>query len=291
MLFLSLIDACKTGSVMDNLRFWLVDAFTDTPYQGNPAGVCVVDEFLSEERMQEIAAELNWSETSFIKPLGENRYHIRWFSPKDEAPICGHATLAGAHILWTQGFVQGDDIHFESCAGPLSVSRHGLHMTMKFPNMPVRYIQTPDLMLEALGDVEIESVHRDSLIYIVILKSPEQVIHLAPNLSMIETFDCRAVTVTARGYYPYDFVSRYFAPRVGIPEDPVCGSAHCRLFPFWGNILGKDKLLAHQVSKRGGIIHGTFDHEYVYLSSRAVTVCEGFLHMNHPHVELQKKAA
>ncbi len=267
---------------MISLKLWLVDAFTSVAFKGNPAGVCVVEEFPPKELMQQIAAELHWSETAFVKKLPSPSdyplYHIRWFSPEDEAPLCGHATLAAAHILWREGFCQAPLIRFESLGGELkTILNEDGWITLDFPRKNVLPCPMPENLQEALGDVTIESVLKDDLIYLVVLSAPEEVIHAQPNLALIENLNCRAVTITAQSKEPYNFVSRYFAPRVGIPEDPVCGSAHCRLVPYWGEVLGLREMIAYQASARGGLIKTRYDINRVYLTAEATTICEGFL--------------
>lgn len=265
--------------------FWLVDAFTDRAFAGNPAGVFVVDDFPDPTLMQSIAAELNWSQTAFVKHLSSkedfDHFHIRWFSPRDETPICGHATLASAHILWEQNFTKKSKLVFESLAGPLIVTKEQNDwITLNFPQKGLAGCLLPSALKQALvtpnSEVEITSVMRDELIYVVTLKNQSDLVALTPNLSLIETLDCRAVSVTAPGREGYDFESRYFAPSVGIPEDPVCGSSHCRLAPLWAERLGKTSLMAYQASKRGGFIKiDICDDARVAMSSKAITVCEG----------------
>lgn len=271
--------------------FWLVDAFTDRAFAGNPAGVFVVDNFPEPNLMQAIAAELNWSQTAFVKHLktSENDtdyFHIRWFSPRDEAPICGHATLASAHILWEKNFTQKSKLVFESLAGPLIVTREKDHwITLNFPQKELKECDLPLPLKQALStekdDIEITSVMRDDLIYVVTLRNQSDLVALKPNLALIETLDCRAVSVTATGRDGYDFESRYFAPRVGIPEDPVCGSSHCRLAPLWAERLGKTSLMAYQASRRGGFIKiNVLTDGRITMSSKAITVCEGNMALN-----------
>lgn len=261
--------------MLSNQKLWLVDAFANAPFKGNPAGVCLLDQFPDTEAMQQMAAELNWSEIAFVKQKSDHHFHIRWFSPRDEAPLCGHATLAASHVLWEQQKVNDGLITFESLGGPLTAEKKGDWITLNFPSRDVVPCPMPELLIEALGNVMVESIYKDDIVYLVVLSDTESVENLVPNLSLIEKIPCRAIIVTALGAEPYDFVSRYFAPSVGIPEDPVCGSAHCRLAPFWSKILHKDQFLAYQASKRGGILKLDFQGERVTLSGQAVTVCEG----------------
>lgn len=263
------------------MQIWQVNSFTDQPFKGNPAGVCIVNEFPEAELMQKIAAEVNYSETSFIKLIEENHYHIRWFSPKDEAPLCGHATLAAAHILWEQSKAKGNIITFESLSGPLVAQKNDNWITLNFPSFPVKSCPMPETLNKALGFTPVSSVHRDETMYLVVLPSVEAVKNLKPNLARISELPCRAITITASNEGEIesniDFVSRYFAPKVGIPEDPVCGSAHCRLTPFWAERLKKNNLNALQVSERSGFIKVGIENNRVTLTSHAITVMRGRL--------------
>lgn len=274
---------------------WLVDAFTGISCLGNPAGVCLVSDFPDESVMQQIAFELHWSETAFLKRLADNSFHIRWFAPEDEAPMCGHATLAAAHLLFEQNKVNGDTVLFQSKAGALSVHRdiktgtntddEQLWLIMDFPACPLTQCDDDDLLCafqDILGAVRIQGLYRDSLIFVALLESEEAVRRCCPQLSLLAEKDCRALSVTAKASTPgFDFVSRYFAPRVGIPEDPVCGSSHCRLAPFWAHALGKTSLKALQASRRGGVLHVTYDKSNnkspgrVFIAGQARTMMRG----------------
>lgn len=261
------------------MKIWQVDAFSDKFFAGNPAAVCVVEEFLDNTLMQSIAEELNLSQTAFVKKLSPQHFHIRWFSPKDETPICGHATLAAAHILWEQFKVESPLITFDSLSGPLTALKNDDWITINFPAKAVQPSPMPELLNKALGYHPIISVHRDDLIYLVVLPTAEDVVNIQPNLAKIEKLPCRAITITALNnrYFSkeFDFVSRYFAPKVGIPEDPVCGSAHCRLAPFWASQLNKTEFLAYQASSRGGVLKLKLENDRVSLSGQAITVSEG----------------
>ena len=264
---------------------WLIDAFASETFQGNPAGVCLVDDFPNAIVMQKIAFEMHWSETAFLKKLSTNEFHIRWFAPEDEAPICGHATLAAAHFLFENNQNQGNCIHFQSCAGPLAVtkevSNQGPWLIMDFPACPVvpcQDFQEIDNIKCVLEGHRPEKIFKDNLIYIAILKSEEEVLSCTPCLDFLQTLPCRALSITAQATsQEYDFVSRYFAPKVGIPEDPVCGSAHCRLTPLWAGIFNKKDLKARQISRRGGFLHLSYDKEQerVHIAGQAQTVLKG----------------
>lgn len=275
-----------------SVPLWLIDAFTSIPFQGNPAGVCFVQDFPDDAVMQNLAFELHWSETAFVKRLGGSsneidRFHIRWFSPKDEAPICGHATLAAAHFLFESRTSATDTITFHSKAGTLSVHHEMIQgvpwLVMDFPALPVQACSpspTTAILQQVLDCATPPTFFKDDLIYIALLPSEEEVRACKPRLDLLQTLPCRALAVTApSGQEKYDFVSRYFAPKVGIPEDPVCGSAHCRLAPLWAGLYHKNELWARQVSGRGGVLRVTYDESRsrVFLTAQARTVLKGSL--------------
>lgn len=260
------------------LTYWQVDAFTTIPFKGNPAAVICVADFPRTDVCQKIAAHLNLSQTAFVKFLKKDHYHIRWFSPKDEAPICGHATLASAHVLFFEQNLNTTTITFESLAGPLTVHKNEDHsLTLIFPKKIVFNTPKPPLLEAALGigEEQILNILWDETIYVIELDSMETVQHLSVNLDLIKKIPCRAICVTAKGTGDIDFVSRYFAPSVGIDEDPVCGSAHCRLTPYWGEKLNKKKLTALQLSKRTGVLKLTQDQEHVHIQAHACVVLQG----------------
>lgn len=268
-----------------SLPLWLVDAFVGEGCQGNPAGVCCVDDFPPVEWMQQLAFELHWSETTFVKRLGPASFHIRWFAPEDEAPMCGHATLAAAHVLFQNNAVQGDTIHLHSCAGSLSVTRQereeGTWLAMDFPACPLipcTEEETVDTFRQIVAPCSFRELLRDPFLVIALMDSEEEVRRCTPRLDVLARQSCRALSVTAPSSLPgVDFVSRYFAPKVGIPEDPVCGSSHCRLTPFWAGRLGKTVLTAHQASRRGGILKVAYDANSgrVSLAGQSRTVLKG----------------
>lgn len=262
-------------------QYWQVDAFTTEPFKGNPAAVILLDnDFPKTQICQNIATHLNLSQTAFVKHLKGNHYHIRWFSPRDEAPICGHATLASAYILFNQAKIHFDSIQFDSLAGPLWVEKTtDEKLTLIFPKKEIWPVLAPDFLCEALNiqPIQIKHIFKDDTIYVIELDHEKTVCELIPNLNIIKKIPCRAICVTAKGTENFDFVSRYFAPSVGIDEDPVCGSAHCRLTPYWTNKLKKKNLIAKQVSKRSGILHLTLDENQVRISADACIVAQGII--------------
>lgn len=260
------------------LRYWQVDAFTTVPFKGNPAAVICVNDFPRTEFCQKIATHLNLSQTAFIKFLKKDHYHIRWFSPKDEAPICGHATLASAHVLFFEQNINATSIMFESLAGPLTVYKNNDNsITLVFPKKDLFSTPKPALLEQALGinETQILNIMRDETIFVIELDSMETVQNLSVNKELIKKIPCRAICVTAKGKDHIDFVSRYFAPSVGIDEDPVCGSAHCRLTPYWAKKLNKNNLIALQVSKRTGLLMLKENQDHVHIQAKACVVLEG----------------
>ena len=255
--------------------FFLVDAFCGVPFKGNPAGVCIVDEYPDDSEMQRIARYYNWSETAFVRKLGGNEFYIRWFSPLDEAPLCGHATLASSHILFSKGLVSGNVINFKYNSGELRAMKNGELITMSFPAKPVQKCSNfPFSVNKVIGIKSYKEVVKDDLIYVIVLNSKEDVINALPDFDEIKKVDCRAIAITAAGDSEFDFYSRYFAPRVGIYEDPVCGSMHCRLACYWNSVLAKTSFNAFQASKRSGTLNVELDGDIVKLSSKACTVCD-----------------
>ncbi|WP_049559779.1 PhzF family phenazine biosynthesis protein [Nonomuraea sp. SBT364] len=254
------------------MRLFIVDAFTSTAFKGNPAAVCLLEERVPDEWMQAVAAEINLSETAFL--LGDS---LRWFTPKVEVTLCGHATLATAHVLYSTGAATGA-VQFGTASGPLTVNRMPDNMiTMDFPAKEVTPATVPDGLEKALGTAAVH-VGRSALDLLVELESEEAVRSLTPDIPALEAVDARGVIVTAAGSTT-DFVSRFFAPTVGVPEDPVTGSAHCALSPYWTARLGRDTLTGAQLSARGGVVRVTLDGDRVHLAGHAVTVVTGTLHI------------
>jgi len=254
-----------------------VDAFTAKPFSGNPAAVCVLANPAEEQWMQNVAREMNLSETAFLWP-SEGGFQLRWFTPVVEVELCGHATLASAHVLWTEGYVRPDEpIRFFTRSGVLAALRRGDWIELDFPAMPVEPAEAPLSLLDGLG-VKPCYVGRSRFDYLVEVESEDVVRRLAPNLAVLEAILTRGIIVTSRATTPpFDIVSRFFAPRVGIAEDPVTGSAHCSLGPFWSRRLGRTELLAYQASARGGVIRVRVAGDRVHLGGQAITLWRGEL--------------
>jgi PhzF family phenazine biosynthesis protein len=252
-----------------------VDAFSDRPFAGNPAAICILPGAKPDDWMQHVAAEMNLSETAFLVKQNDG-YDLRWFTPTTEVDLCGHATLASAHILWERGHLQPDQTaRFQTHSGLLTALRRGDWIEMDFPAEPAEPASPPDRLIEALG-TEPTYVGQNRLDYLVELASEDKVRSLDPNFSLLKCIPGRGIIVTSAAE-DYDFVSRYFAPSVGIPEDPVTGSAHCCLGPYWQDRLGKDELVGYQASARGGIVRVRVGLGRVYLGGQAVTVLRGEL--------------
>ncbi|UPL50370.1 PhzF family phenazine biosynthesis protein [Hymenobacter sublimis] len=252
-----------------------VDAFTDRPFAGNPAAVCPLTAWLPAETMQAIAAENNLAETAFFVPKAGNEYEIRWFTPAVEVELCGHATLASAHVLYRHLNFQGPEIVFHSKSGPLRVSQgtEG-RLTLDFPARPPQPFSThPDGLLDGLRATPL-SMHAGPDL-VCVFNSEAEVRALHPDMGHLAKVEYRAVIATAPGTNGIDFVSRFFGPRVGVPEDPVTGSAHTTLVPYWAERLNKTTFHARQVSARGGDLWCELRGNRVLMSGYAVTYLKG----------------
>ena len=253
-----------------------VDAFTGRPFAGNPAAVCILRDAVSDEWMQNVAREMNLAETAFLQPR-EDGFDLRWFTPAVEVDLCGHATLASAHVLWETGVLDAETpARFHTRSGLLTARRNGDEIELDFPATRPEAAKPPDGLREALGAVLV-AVAKSRFDYLAELESEDSVRKLKPDVQALAKLPVRGVMVTARGCGPYDFVSRFFAPAVGIDEDPVTGSAHCCLGPYWQERLQRDEFMAYQASARGGEIRVKVAGDRVFLSGKAVTVLRGEL--------------
>lgn len=250
-----------------------VDSFTGQVFGGNPAGVCIMKEVAPKEWMTNIAAEMNLSETAFLFPEKDG-YNLRWFTPEAEVELCGHATLATAHILWEQGHLDiNNDDNFYTLSGLLTAKNLNKGIELDFPSTPPKECDAPNGLLEALGLDHPVYVGKNKFDYLIELDSPDKVRRLSPNFSDLKKTSARGIMVTAASdEKKYDFISRFFAPAFGIDEDPVTGSAHCTLGPYWAEKLGKTRLDAYQASKRGGEVGVAIDGDRIKLTGEAVTV-------------------
>lgn len=252
------------------IKQYQVDAFTTRVFAGNPAAVCPLDRWPEDRLLQAIAEENNLSETAFFVPT-ERGFRLRWFTPVAEVDLCGHATLASAHVLFEiLGYPQ-PAITFETRSGDLIVERRDGLLAMDFPATAPKPCRAPEALIAGLGRRPVEVLEAHD--YLVVYDSEEVVRDLSPDFAKLRELDRRGVIATAAGR-EVDFVSRFFAPKYGIPEDPVTGSAHCELTPYWAPILGKDKLNARQVSRRGGDLYCQLKGDRVIIAGSAVTFME-----------------
>lgn len=254
-----------------------VDAFTDKLFAGNPAAVCVLAEAADERWMQHLANEMNLSETAFLVKE-EDGYQLRWFTPAVEVELCGHATLASAHILWEQGFLATDrPARFFTKSGLLSAVRKNSWIELNFPAEPEKQAGFPEDVCKTFG-ANARYVGKNRFDFLLEFESAETVRKMAPNFSLLSELSGRGFIVTSRyDTDQYDFISRFFAPAAGVNEDPVTGSAHCCLGPYWANKLGKNELTGYQASARGGVVKVRVGDDRVYLGGQAVTVMRATL--------------
>ena len=253
------------------LSIYQIDAFTSRLFGGNPAAVVLLQDELSTATLQSIAAENNLPETAFVLPR-DDHYGLRWFTPTMEVDLCGHATLATGFVLFETGAVDADSVRFQTLSGALTVSRSDELLSLNFPARPASPVECTERLVAALGARPSEVLHARDLM--AVFESEEQVANLAPDFSRIAGLEEFAVIVTAPGR-DVDFVSRFFAPKAGINEDPVTGSAHCTLAPYWSAQLGKARLHAHQLSARGGELVCEIRDSRVVISGRAVEYLRG----------------
>lgn len=254
-----------------------VDAFADRPFSGNPAAVCLLPSWKDERWLQAVGREMNLSETAFLV-RNAGGFDLRWFTPQAEVDLCGHATLASAHVLWQQNLARPEDaIQFSTKSGILKAVRRSDAIELDFPLEPDEPAEPPANLLPGLG-VSARYVGKNRFDYVVEVESEAVLRQIAPDFKLLGTVVCRGVIVTSRSADPQvDFVSRAFFPRLGVDEDPVCGSAHCCLGPFWKRRLSKDNFVAYQASARGGVVHVRVANDRAFLGGKAVIVAKGEL--------------
>lgn len=254
------------------LAIYQVDAFASNIFEGNPAAVVPLTTWLPDSTLQQIAMENNLSETAFFVQV-ESGFHIRWFTPKAEVKLCGHATLASAHVLFNHlGYAQ-NEISFESLSGILKVTREKELIVLDFPASSISEVEIPEPVAKAFH-IAPKACFKGRDDYMLVFENEQEIISLQPDFQQLVEANTRGVICTSKSEY-YDFVSRFFAPAVGVNEDPVTGSAHTMLIPFWADKLGKYELLAKQVSARGGILHCKLEGDRVKIGGKAVTFLTG----------------
>ena len=261
------------------LKLFTADAFTDKPFEGNPAGVCILENELTEAQMKNIAFEMNLAETAFVQRKGDI-YSLRWFTPDSEVDLCGHATLATSHILWQTGLHdKSESITYDTRSGILKANRIDGKIELDFPADLEHPVEIPDELIRTIG-VKPVYLGRAKWSYLAEMDSDETVRKIKPDFVIMETLEAWGLIITARsGTKEFDFVSRFFAPRKGVPEDPVTGSAHCILGPYWMKKLGKNEMLAFQASKRGGILGVKIEADRVKLTGTAITMLDAKLNL------------
>lgn len=259
------------------MKLYQVDAFTGTPFKGNPAAVCLLDGARPDTWLQAVAGEMNLSETAFLLPRGD-RYGLRWFTPSMEVDLCGHATLASAHVLWdTEAAGRSEAIEFDTRSGVLTARQAAAWIELDFPATPEEPA-TCNIDLERTLGAAPTYVGKSKFDFLVELASEQVVRDLTPDLALLERARARGVIVTAHAAgEQYDFVSRFFAPQSGVAEDPVTGSSHCCLAPYWARRLGKNEMVGYQASARGGTVRVRLDGQRVVLGGQAVTVLDAEL--------------
>lgn len=255
-----------------------VDAFTGKPFAGNPAAVCLLDDSRDPLWMQDVAAEMNLAETAFVSQRGDGAFDLRWFTPRVEVDLCGHATLASAHVLWEESLAEADDeISFHTRSGVLICHRRTDRIEMDFPTRPVVEVDAPRGLVDAIGAKPL-SVWHSAVGYLLEYASADDVRALTPDFVALEKVPDGWTSVTAPGGGEgFDFVSRYFAPHAGINEDPVTGSAHCMLADFWSKRSGRTDFRAYQCSVRGGVVFARLEGDRAHIGGQAVTVLRGEL--------------
>jgi len=257
------------------LMLYHIDAFANKSFEGNPAAICPLDEWLPDELMQSISAENNLSETAFFVPT-ETGYHVRWFTPLHEVDLCGHATLASAYVIFNFLGYQKDAITFESRSGILTVTKHGDWLDLDFPTKVPVACSVPEQILKAFAITPIECLRADD--YIVVFDNEENVANAKPDIGLLSELDLRGVAITAKSN-SYDFVTRFFAPKHGLAEDPVTGSIFTELIPYWSAKLNKTELTAKQISARGGEVGCVYVGDRVKISGRAVKYMTGSIYI------------
>ncbi len=259
-----------------DLPYYQVDAFSSRLFSGNPAGVCLLEAWLPDDTLQAIAEENNLAETAFLVRRADG-FDLRWFTPTVEVELCGHATLAAAHVLFRHMGLEGHQVLFETKSGELAVARRGELLEMDFPAWPATACDVPAALVRGLGKFPAFTA-RSSRDFLAVYETEEEVRALTPDFAELLRLDTLGVIATAPGM-ECDFVSRFFAPSAGVNEDPVTGSAHCTLAPYWAEQIGRNEMTARQVSARGGELTCSLRHERVFISGRAKTYLTGTIHL------------
>ena len=260
------------------MKFFQADAFTSIPFKGNPAAICILEKEIPDLLKQNIASENNLSETAFLFPM-EDEFSLQWFTPTAEVPLCGHATLASAHILWEQGICKQEILKFQTKSGLLTAKKNGDWIELNFPAYTCSLVSLPP-ELSKLLPAHVKATYVSGNRYLVELDSEDELRNFQPDFTALGKFNPIILTAIPKSPSPYDFISRFFAPSIGVDEDPVTGSVHCILVPFWSNKLMKTELFAYQASPRGGELRLSLQKDRVTLSGQAITVICGVLRIS-----------
>jgi len=262
------------------MKIYQVDAFTSTEFKGNPAAICILEKDYEDSILQNIAMEKNLSETAFIKQTSENEFNLRWFTPETEVNLCGHGTLASAHILWENNIVQEEKtIHFNTLSGMLTAKKNNEWIELNFPKGNLKRSEGDTFLLNALS-ISPANIYEDDIVYLLEFNTEEDIAHLRPDFAMLKKARKEEIIVTSKSNNEsYDFVSRFFAPAIGVNEDPVTGSAHCYLAPYWIEKIGKEEVLGFQLSRRTGLVKCSLQHSRVILQGKAKTILQGTLYI------------
>ncbi len=260
------------------MRIFQVDSFTNEPFKGNPAAVCILEKDYDDSLLQNIAMEMNLSETAFLLQVSENEYKLRWFTPEVEVKLCGHGTLAASHILWENKIIEDDkEIYYNTLSGTLIAKKKSGWIELDFPKGNLNKSNGDSILLEALRRTPI-SIHEGDEYYLLEFAGQEEILKIEPDFNLLKKARKKEVIVTCKSNdMEYDFISRFFAPAIGIEEDPVTGSAHCYLALYWAERLNKIELVGFQASKRTGYIKCKLQGDRVILHGKAVTILNGFL--------------
>jgi len=262
------------------MKIYQVDAFTDVEFKGNPAAICILEKNYEDSVLQNIAMEMNLSETAFIKQTSDNEFNLRWFTPETEVALCGHATLASAHLLWENKAVEENEIiKFNTLSGTLMAKKSGEWIELNFPKGTLKKSKGDSFLLNAFSILP-NAIYEDDIAYLLEFNDEEQISILKPDLNMLKKARKEEIIVTSKSNNAnYDFVSRFFGPAIGVNEDPVTGSAHCYLAPYWIERLNKEEIIGFQASRRTGVIKCRLHENRVILQGKAKTILDGTLHI------------
>jgi PhzF family phenazine biosynthesis protein len=261
------------------MKIYEVDSFTDTQFKGNPAAVCILEKDYEDSVLQDIAMEMNLSETAFIKKVSDNKFNLRWFTPKTEVSLCGHATLASAYILWENNLVEDEEIFFDTLSGILIAKKKGEWIELDLPKGKLKKSEGDEFLLNSFS-ISPKNIYESDIVYLLEFNKEEEIALLNPDFNLLRKARKEEIIVTSKSNnVNYDFVSRFFAPSIGIDEDPVTGSAHCFLTPYWIERLNKDEVLGFQASERTGYVKCKMYGDRVIIQGKAVIVLNGTLNI------------